>query len=763
MLNSSLFLILIPSFPLVAALLVAILGPKVLGRYSHWPVIVACLLSFVCSLGLTAHVYRQVSAQAQTLVEQHADPANTSTAVSSDQATIGYEEVHTYWTWALVRNARDAVDDVFPSNDAPLVSRDFHIDVALRADPLTCIMLTMVTLISSLVAIFASGYMQGDRGYWRFFAYIGIFVFSMTMLVSVSNFLLLFVFWEAVGACSYLLIGFWYEKDSAAAAGKKAFLVNRIGDFGFLLALFLIWVTYGTWNYHDTATAHGVLGQMRLANSAFVGGGLGLAIGLLLLAGACGKSAQFPLLVWLPDAMEGPTPVSALIHAATMVTAGVYMITRCTPLYMASPTAQLIVASIGAGTALLAGFIALTQCDLKRVLAYSTISQLGYMFLGLGCGTLAGITAGMFHLFTHAFFKALLFLGSGSVMHAMGNVVDMRRFGGLRRIMPITHWTFAFGCLALAGVFPFAGFWSKDAILGSVHGQAVAMQSQLGHAGGQTTPIYGGSDESHTGGDSDDAADSHDDHHALVTTAHLESFTPAQLRRGAKVYLWLYYLAIFTAFLTAFYTFRAFFMTFWGDEEVPHEAAGHAHESPPSMWVPLAILAAFALGIGFMLESTHAFASFLQSTPSLATPTAGLTPQPGHFDPDIALLSSAVALVGICIAAFLYLGGQREAAALARIFDSAWLGRVYQWSYQKLYLDEIYDGLIVKPLQRVAQLFYLADRWIVDGLVNAVGWLPRAAGNAIRGLNMGFLPFYGLVMIIGMCVLIVARVWGGGQ
>ena len=355
--------------------------------------------------------------------------------------------------------------------DSQGVQRRFLIDVSLRIDALTCIMLTMVTLISSLVAVYSVGYMKGDRGYWRFFAYIGLFVFSMTMLVSVSNFLLLFVFWEAVGVCSYLLIGFWYEKPEAAAAGKKAFLVNRVGDFGFMLGVFLIWTTYGTLNYHDTpvggpasAVAErpatvppnpmdqavlGVLGQGRIASGAYRAGGVGLAICLLLLLGACGKSAQFPLHVWLPDAMEGPTPVSALIHAATMVTAGVYMIARCTPLFMASPAAQLVVAGVGAFTALLAGVIALTQFDLKRVLAYSTISQLGYMFLGLGTGTLAGISAGMFHLFTHAFFKALLFLGAGSVMHAMGNVIDMRRFGGLRRLMPFTFWTFLIGCLAL--------------------------------------------------------------------------------------------------------------------------------------------------------------------------------------------------------------------------------------------------------------------------------------------------------------------------
>jgi NADH:ubiquinone oxidoreductase subunit 5 (subunit L)/multisubunit Na+/H+ antiporter MnhA subunit len=416
--------------------------------------VLALFGSFVCSLILL----REVS------------------LAQSGNSERGFEQVVSLWTWADVANAYELTPNPPAVEASDAGWRNLRIDIALRADALTAIMLAMVTFISSLIAVYASGYMEGDRGYWRFFAYIGLFVFSMTMLVAVSNFVLLFVFWEAVGVCSYLLIGFWYQKPEAAAAGKKAFLVNRVGDFAFTVALFLIWCTYGTLNYHDTlannstqvtatagATAglpssappqviRGVLGQSRIATNSYATGTLATAICLLLLLGACGKSAQFPLHVWLPDAMEGPTPVSALIHAATMVTAGVYMVARCTPLFAASATAQLVVACIGGFTALLAGLIALTQFDLKRVLAYSTISQLGYMFLALGAGTFAGVTAGMYHLFTHAFFKALLFLGAGSVMHAMGGVIDMRQFGGLRRLMPHTHWTFLIGCLALSGI-----------------------------------------------------------------------------------------------------------------------------------------------------------------------------------------------------------------------------------------------------------------------------------------------------------------------
>jgi NADH-quinone oxidoreductase subunit L len=405
-------LIVIPGLPLAAALVTALFGRQ-FGARAHLPVVAAIIGSCAASFALLAQVRQSASAS---------------------ESTVGWEATSVLWNWVSVpaaiatppaaRPASGQPDDVLPA------VLPFRIDVVQRADALTAIMLSMVTFVSSLVAVYAAGYMHGDRGYWRFFAYIGLFVFSMTMLVSVSNFVLLYVFWEAVGLCSYLLVGFWYEKPSAAAAGKKAFLVNRVGDFGFALGVFLLWTTYGTLNFHDADGVAGILGQTRLAHpELYVGAGaqpgeaaygVAIAICLLLMLGACGKSAQFPLHVWLPDAMEGPTPVSALIHAATMVTAGVYMVTRCTPLFMVSSDAQRVVAIIGLTTAALGGVIAMTQTDLKRVLAYSTISQLGYMFLGLGVGTMTGIVAGMFHLFTHAFFKALLFLGAGSVMHAMG-------------------------------------------------------------------------------------------------------------------------------------------------------------------------------------------------------------------------------------------------------------------------------------------------------------------------------------------------------
>ncbi len=734
-------IVLIPGLPLAGSILTALLGPRLLRQHSHWPTLIAVACSFMCSVLLASQVRHELNRPTHK---------------------IGYERTVTLWNWASLGTS---------STDGATQQLDphFQVDVTLRTDALTVIMLLMVTFISSLVVLYSVGYMHADRGYWRFFAYVGLFVFSMTMLVSVSNFLLLFVFWEAVGVCSYLLIGYWYERSPAAAAGMKAFLVNRVGDFGFALGMFLIFVAYGTWNFHDTDTVAGVFGATRLAGGAggYVAGGLGTAICLLLMLGACGKSAQFPLHVWLADAMEGPTPVSALIHAATMVTAGVYMVARCTPLFLVSPTAQLTVACIGGGTAIMAGFIAMTQFDLKRVLAYSTISQLGYMFLGLGTGTMAGIAAGMFHLFTHAFFKALLFLGAGSVMHAMGNVIDMRKFGGLRKIMPITHWTFLFGCIALAGLFPFSGFWSKDAILGAVHDQAVAMTAELQKRpmvpgsvglGGNGTPVLYVS----TPGTQVDQHAGDANHEHGPTTAHLGHWTNDAVRRAANVYGMLYWLAMATAFLTSIYTFRMFFLTFYGSLDVPAEAGDHAHESPPTMWVPLTILAAFAAGLGFLLHVTHLFHKFLGFTPSLATDVLRLTPQPGVFHMDVAITSSVIAGVGLAVSAFLYLGRTSEVSVLARIFSSPWLGAPYLLAKGKFYWDEIYDFLIVRPLRGGAQICYWFDQHIVDSLVNFVGRATQLAGASLRGLQMGFVPFYALAMVLGIITLVASRIWWGG-
>jgi NADH-quinone oxidoreductase subunit L len=403
---------------------------------------------------------------------------------------------------------------------------DFRAEAGLLLDPLSAVMILVVSGVGFLIHVYATGYMRGDRDYARFFAFLNLFVFSMLMLVLADNYLLLYLFWEAVGLCSYLLIGFWFERPSAAEAGKKAFVVNRVGDFGFGLGVMLLWTSLGTLDYAEV---------FARAEGAFpVGSGTVTAITLLLFLGATGKSAQLPLYVWLPDAMEGPTPVSALIHAATMVTAGVYMVARSAVLFDLAPLSLTVVAWVGALTAAYAATIALAQYDIKRIIAYSTISHLGFMFLGLGVGAYA---SGIFHLMTHAAFKALLFLGAGSVMHALGGEQDVRRMGGLWRHLPVTGWTFLVAALANAGIFFFAGFWSKDEILAAAY--------RTGHLGPWGLGMAG-------------------------------------------------------AFLSACYIFRLFFLTFAGPSRVSPEAARHLHESPAVMTVPLGVLAALAAFAGFL-------------------------------------------------------------------------------------------------------------------------------------------------------------------
>jgi len=713
--------IVIPALPLAAAAIVAVLGKRVLREQSHWPVALALVGSCLASVLL-------IFAVQQSQQREHVVPL---------------------WTWASVEGSSPSTQFQVPavprSEDTSISAARagtpaFRMDIVLRADSLTAIMLGMVTFISTLVVIYASGYMHGDPGYWRFFAYVALFVFSMTMLVSVSNFVLLYVFWEAVGLCSYLLIGFWFEKPAAAAAGMKAFLVTRVGDCGFALGVFLLWTYFGTLDFHDSkvqtipaansraatsalyvdpseidnpnvpgTVVHGIFGHWRLTKDHPFGESRVItAICLLLFAGACGKSAQFPLHVWLPDAMEGPTPVSALIHAATMVTAGVYLIARCTPLYAASPDAQEIVATIGGFTALLAALIALTQTDLKRILAYSTVSQLGYMFLALGTGSRLGVTSGMFHLFTHAFFKALLFLGAGSVMHAMGGVIDIRQFGGLRRKMPFTHWTFLCGCLALSGIVPFAGFWSKDAILA-----AVAEKASEAHG---------------------------------------------------SIYEYLSYAATITAFLTAFYTFRAYFLTFHGEERIPKEAGHHAHESPAAMTGPLVILAFGALTVGAYFQWTGDFLGrpgyegFLMQTPALKilqteAAVAGVN-GPSHL--TVALISTAVALAGIGLAWLFYIARPDLAASVTKSAKSIGL---YGLSHGKFFIDEIYVALIVRPLEALAWLLALTDQQLIDALVNAIGAVPRAMGAMFRPWQRGLVQFYALWMALGVLAMIGALLW----
>ena len=519
---------LIPLFPLVGTVVNALFG-RVIGRRAHWVAVPALGASFLVACAVFLRVWNG--------------------------------EV-----WA---------GDLFPWISAG----SFTTAVTAQVDELSAVMLLVVTGVGFLIHLYSAGYMHGDPGYARFFTYLNLFVFSMVMLVLAGNFLLLYVFWEAVGLCSYLLIGFWYEKQSASDAGKKAFIVNRVGDFGFGLGVMLIWTTFGSLNYIEVFA--------RAESTLTLGGGTATAIALLLFIGACGKSAQLPLYTWLPDAMEGPTPVSALIHAATMVTAGVYMVARCHVLFEMSPLSLDVVAWVGGLTALFAATIGLAQTDIKRVLAYSTISQLGYMFVGVGVGAYA---AGIFHLVTHAFFKALLFLGAGSVIHGLHGEQDLRRMGGLAPRMMTTTWTFIFGAAALSGIFPFAGFFSKDEILASVF------------------------------------------HEGHIT-------------------LWALLLA--GAFMTAFYTFRLVFLAFTGSPRMSKEAAHHTHESPLVMTVPLVILALLALLAGVLvgIPFPHGtlFARFLAPVFPLQE-----VEHSSAVVFSLAILSTLVALGGVVLAWTMY-------------------------------------------------------------------------------------------------------------
>jgi NADH-quinone oxidoreductase subunit L len=753
-------LVLVPLLPLLGAIGTVLLGRR-LGPRAHLPAVAGIGAAAVVALLLLLGTAAQVGAG-------HGDPLRPAEPV---------EMITTLWQWATVSDARSG--DLAGSLSAPVApgaadsGGTFSIPIALRLDPLTATLLTIITGVGLLVAIYSIGYMHDDPGYPRFFALVAMFVFSMSMLVAASNFLLVYVFWEAVGACSYLLIGFWYTKPEAARAAKKAFLVNRVGDFGLAIATFLLWMTYGTLDFHDTHLAdgtivEGILGQIRLADEAgYVGGAVGTAICLLMLLAACGKSAQMPLHVWLPDAMEGPTPASALIHAATMVTAGIYLITRSAPLFVGCPGALTMVSIVGATTALVAALIATVQNDLKRVLAYSTISQLGYMFVALGTGTMLGFTAAIFHLVTHAFFKALLFLGAGSVMHAMGGVIDMRRFGGLRHVMPITAGTFLVGAFALAGVPPFAGFFSKDEILATLHAKAHpeahgSDHAEAGSAGERPRDLAGGvglvasvpvrpfrPGSMITRVSLSDAHDvSHDAHDVSHEKVGLDALDHPSTWRL------LFWMSLLTAGLTAFYTFRAVFMTFTGPVRVPKEAGHHAHESPPAMTTPLLVLAVLSAFAGLVLFVTNALSNFLAATPSLTAPAVARTAVPHVFHWDIAIQGTLAAAIGIAVAAIGHLGRRSDSPQLER-----YLGPLGTLFANKFYFDQIYAALIVKPLEALAMLTAFFDRAIVDGTVDAIGQVPLAWGSAIRRMQSGLVQRYALAGVVGVLAIVLALAW----
>jgi NADH-quinone oxidoreductase subunit L len=622
------------------------------------------------------------------------------------------------WLWITMK-AAGAPEAISVVSRPWIQITGLTINFAFTVDHLTLIMLGVVTGVGFLIHLYSAGYMAHEDGYWRFFAYLNLFMFFMSVLVLASSFLLMFVGWEGVGLASYLLIGYYFKKDSAVNAGKKAFIVNRIGDFGFLLAMFLIVRQFGSLDFAQVFNTISVTPDWN--------GGILTAIALLLVLGAVGKSAQIPLYVWLPDAMEGPTPVSALIHAATMVTAGVYMVARCHTLFDRSPYALAVVAIIGAATAIFAACIGMVQHDIKRVLAYSTVSQLGYMFLACGVGAYA---AGIFHLLTHAFFKALLFLAAGSVIHALSGEQDMRNMGGLRKRIPITFWTMTAGVFAIAGIYPFAGFFSKDEIL-------------------------------------------------------YQTFVS-----GNKL-LWL--VGLITAGMTSFYMFRLWFKTFFGPEHFDehedlhdHGAAVHAqsgshtvmvadpeddhphhshgvHESPWIMLFPLVVLAILSViggwvGIPAALGGHNEIEHFLDPVFANPNATEAAVTTAGHgLELTLAAVSLLTAALGFFIAYLFYYKKPGSAAALAQRAPT-----LYRLVDNKFYIDELYGAAIIAPLLMFSRLFLggIVDSGIINGSGKAAGATTRGLGALVRRVQSGNIRSYAGWLALGAAAVLFVMIFG---
>jgi len=595
-------------------------------------------------------------------------------------------------------------------------SGDFNVSVGIMVDSLTASMLVLVTLVSSLVHLYTVGYMKGDKGYDRFFAYISLFTFSMLVLVMSNNFLQLFFGWEMVGLCSYLLIVHWYDRPTAVAASFKAFIQNRVGDFGFALGVILIWVTVGSLDYRTVFSA---IGGHAADTISLFGTDVRVVtlIALLLFVGAVGKSAQFLLHSWLPDAMEGPTPISALIHAATMVTAGIFMVSRNHPIFNLSHTAMATVAVVGAFTAFFGATIALTQNDIKKVIAYSTMSQLGYMVMACGLGA---YVAGMFHLLTHGVFKALLFLAAGSVIHALSDEQDIRKMGHVKKYMPTTYWTMLWGSLALSGIFPFAGFFSKDEILGQAF-----MAGTFGK------------------------------------------------------FLWL--VGVIVAFMTAFYTFRVFFLVFHGEDNVEEEAKHHAHESPAVITIPLVTLAVGSLLVGWLgnpLFGTNYVHEFLSPVFHGATSHVPAAHAAGALVTDafaaggmeaagemageagghskvvevlLMIFSLAVAGAGIWLAYKWYYRSSPVPAKVAESYQGLYKGSLNKW-----YWDELYDAVFTRPTLRLAdRMWRIVDEIVIDKvLVDGIGVTTKIGGEILKFFQTGRVQHYAMVMSLGIFFIV---------
>ena len=730
---------LIPLLPLLGAMIAGFFGARFFKQQSHWPIWLGVGASAAISFSLLFGVL------------SHSSHGESQARLGAPRGANDYPAISINWfDWIIAGGSQGKFIHHNPTTELqnPSIAdadgtthplAPFYVQAGAWIDPLTCTMLCVVTGIGFLITIFAAGYMKGEKGYFRFFAYLGLFLFAMTCLVMGNNFVMLYLGWEGVGLCSYLLIGYNYDRPAAREAAKKAFLVNRIGDFGFGLGIMLIYLAFGTVSYFGdgVGTISGAI-EMAAVPHALMSPFQQQAmqwIPFLLMIGAFGKSAQFPLYVWLPDAMEGPTPVSALIHAATMVTAGVYMIVRCGTLFVANEPAMITITFIGAFTALFAATIALRQFDLKKVFAYSTISQLGFMFVGVG--VLAPV-AGVFHLITHAFFKALLFLSSGVVMHAMLGHLDMRKMSGLKRVLPLTRWLMLIGCLALAG-FPFlSGFFSKDEIV---------------HQAWESNKFLGG-------------------------------------------------IMLLTAFLTAYYTFRLYFRVFEGPELVPTEPADdhhaaddhaqssdshghssaqgheksheHAHNHEPALMVlPLIVLAVGAVIAGYLNWPGEKLGHFLNGSPSISLAYdvsvarySGEAVDPAGFGQhvpgiehspfnSIMLVSGLIAALGILIAYQLHLNDRRKGEQLAGRFPA--VTRLLEGKY---WVDELYQNAIIEPLKKLGRAFFIIDQIVVDGVVWMISFIPQASGFALKlTTQRGYLQGYAASMLFGVAVILLVIFW----
>jgi NADH-quinone oxidoreductase subunit L len=645
--NFELFAWLVPIAPLIGCLVCAVLSFRGDTRITHVPAIAALLISAVAAVAM--------------LFQWNAESSETGFALAQGYRYLEIGSV--------------------------------NLNLTLRIDTLCLTLLSVVTSISAMIAIYSKGYMHGDPGYARYFAVFCGFVFSMTMLVLSHNLLMMYAFWEGVGTCSYLLIGFWFRKPSAARAATKAFLVNRIADTAFLFGIMLLSYAIG---FTDVGAGKDWFARLDFQTIfdavpviASKHGELLTLVGFLLMIGAIGKSAQFPFHVWLPDAMEGPTPVSALIHAATMVTAGVYLMARLAPLTTLTPSVLITVAWLGGITSLIAAIMALYQDDLKRVLAYSTVSQLGYLFMALGTGAVkdlmtVAVVAAMFHLVTHAFFKALLFLSAGNVMHAMGDVIDMREFSGLKRVLPKTNILFAIGAAALAGVPLLSGFFSKDGVLG-----VIAEASTDTMVGSHFTMLLG--------------------------------------------------VGFVTALLTATYTSKAYFKTFHGVEKIPAAAGHHAHEASAVMLVPMAVLAVGAVVVGGLLGPTGRINDYVSKTPLLH--------HHEHHEPMWLLVTSSLIAIAGVVAGY---GLSRRSPSTDGLLKA-----IADFGKNRLYIDWLYTRLIVEPMLWVSRLLEWFDTQVVGAITEAVAGLPRVLGLAGQRVQTGRIPSYSFLTAVGIAAVAI--------